>query len=499
MQQRFMALWFCYLKTDWITIRKPELTDIPFVFSLPDHNCVMITAANNIAQQGGVLPGMRLADAKAILPSIEVLEDKPAREEKLLKSIAEWCIRYTPLVALNLPDGLLLNITGCTHLWGNEAGYVADIISRFKSKGYVVKAAVADTIGTAWALSRYTENYCIVEPKQQRAALCNLPPAALRLDAVTIEKLDKLGFLNIESVLKIPLKELRRRFGGDLILRILQALGDVEEYLKLIKEPEPYQERLHTPELIKTRTGIDIAVQKLLKKICERLTAEGNGVRTAILSTYRTDGKIQHLTIGTNKATYDLAHLFKLFELRLSDIKPGMGIELFVLQIPKIDKVDIKQQAIWKGKINVDDNGIIQLLDKVAGKIGIQAIYRYLPQENYWPERAIKNSQNIKDIKQTPWRTDLKRPVNLLKYPQPIQVSAPIPDYAPMLFRYKGEVHHVKRSDGPERIEREWWLDEGEHRDYYIVEDQNGYRYWIFRSGHYDKATPEWYLHGHFA
>jgi protein ImuB len=84
--------------------------------------------------------------------------------------------------------------------------------------------------------------------------------------------------------------------------------------------------------------------------------------------------------------------------------------------------------------------------------------------------------------------------------PEPVEVAAPIPDYPPMHFRHRGELHTIKKADGPERIEQEWWLSEGEHRDYYIVEDEAGSRYWLFRLGHYTGNKPHrWYLHGFFA
>ena len=89
---------------------------------------------------------------------------------------------------------------------------------------------------------------------------------------------------------------------------------------------------------------------------------------------------------------------------------------------------------------------------------------------------------------------------NYYQKPEPIEVTAPIPDYPPMLFRYKGKLHKIIKADGPERIEQEWWLQEGQHRDYYCVEDEEGCRYWLFRSGHYDaEKTYQWFIHGFFA
>jgi protein ImuB len=499
MEKRFMALWFCRLKTDWMTIRKPELADVPFVFSQPEHNRVVVTATNSLAHSRGIQLGMRLADAKAILPTIKVFPDSAGREEKLLKAIGEWCIRFTPNVAIDLPDGLIFNMTGCAHLWGGEAAYLDQIIQRFKSKGYTVKGAIADTVGAAWAISRFSNRSPIIPKGEHKEALMPLPPAALRLEDAVLERLKKLGFRNIDAINKIPRSELRRRFGQEIILRLMQAFGELEEHVQSLKELRPYEERLPSLEPIRTRTGIEIAIRELLGMLCNRLSAEGKGVFNATLTTYRIDGRVQKISIGTNKATYQIAHLYKLFELRIAEIEPDLGIELFVMEAPKFEDVEVTQQAIWKGKPKIDDNGIVELIDRIAGKIGAASIHRYLPQEHYWPERSVKKFNNIKDKPHTMWRTDLYRPTNLLPQPQIIEVSAPIPDYAPMLFRYQGEVHHIKRSDGPERIEREWWLDEGEYRDYYIVEDQQGYRYWVFRSGRYGKKNPNWYLHGFFA
>ncbi|HKG69574.1 MAG TPA: hypothetical protein VKA92_11945, partial [Segetibacter sp.] len=136
--------------------------------------------------------------------------------------------------------------------------------------------------------------------------------------------------------------------------------------------------------------------------------------------------------------------------------------------------------------------------DRLAGKVGSNAIRRYLPDEHYWPERSIKTASSIQEQKTTEWRLDRPRPIQLLTTPEYIEVTAPVPDYPPMNFRYKGKLHKIKKADGPERIEQEWWIQDGQHRDYYAVEDEEGYRYWLFRLGHYDEDY-QWFIHGFFA
>lgn len=500
MQKRFVTIWFRHLTTDWLTLRRPALQNVPFVFSAPHHGRMVITAANVIAKTQGVSVAMAVADAKAIIPDLQVFDERPALAAKLLKALGEWCIRYTPTIAVNQPDGLILDVSGCTHLWGGERAYLKEIVTRLKSKGYDVRAAMADTIGTAWAVSRFGQITPIIEKSGQAAALLPLPPVALRLEPVILDRLKKLGLCTINSFIGMPRSVLRRRFGQGLLLRLDQALGNEEEPVELLRMVEPYQERLPCLEAIRTATGIEIAIMRLLESLCQRLREEGMGIRTANLTAYRVDGKLEQIEIGTNRATHNIQHLFKLFELKIPSVTPALGIELFIMEARKVEELDPIQEKLWAGKPGLEDTAIAELLDRLANKVGAATIHRYLPEEHYWPERSIKLASSILEKPGTVWRTDQPRPTQLLARPEPIEVTAPIPDYPPMLFRYKGKVHQIKKADGPERIEREWWLENGQHRDYYIAEDGDGQRYWLFRSGHYADDQPhQWFIHGFFA
>jgi protein ImuB len=501
MNKRFISLWFRHLLTDWLTLRRPELKTVPFVFASPVRGRVMITAANALAEAQGVTAGMTAADAKAIIIDLQVIDDIPGQADKLLRALGEWCIRYSPLIATDLPDGLLFDISGCAHLWGGERAYLKEIVTRLRSKGYDVRGAIADTPGAAWAVARFGKIKPIIAPGEQADALLPLPPVALRLEPLIIERLQKLGFYTIKTFINMGRSVLRRRFGQELLLRLDQALGNEDEPLQLLHPVEPYSERLPCLEPIRTATGIEIAIKTLLEKLCLRLQGEGKGLRTAILKCYRVDGHVISADIGTNRASHHIDHLFKLFELKIPTLEPALGIELFTLEAPKIDDTEPEQEVLWQSdSCGLDNTDLAELLDRLANKIGAGSIHRYLPQERYWPERSIKPAISINEKPQTSWRKDRPRPSVLLPRPQPIEVTSPIPDYPPMLFIYKNETHHIRKADGPERIEREWWLDEGEHRDYYQVEDQDGRRYWLFRLGHYaGSQSGQWFIHGFFA
>ncbi|HTV27340.1 MAG TPA: DUF6504 family protein, partial [Xanthobacteraceae bacterium] len=96
------------------------------------------------------------------------------------------------------------------------------------------------------------------------------------------------------------------------------------------------------------------------------------------------------------------------------------------------------------------------------------------------------------------------RPLLLLPHAEPAEdVTALVPDGPPRRFSWRGVTHEVKGAQGPERIADEWWRDPAPKptRDYYLVEDTDGHRFWLYREGLYGRETREahWFVHGLFA
>ena len=499
MPKRYVSIWFRNLTTDWFVRRKPELSTVPFVLAAPEKGRMVVKAANSVANEQGIHAGMVVADCRAILPTLQVFDDKEGEGERLLNALGEWCIRFTPIAAVDLPDGLILDISGCTHLWGGEVPYLTDIITRLKNYGYYVRAAIADTIGAAWAISRYGKVKAIIESGRQMEALLPLPPMALRLDDAIVARLQKLGLSQVGNFITMPRRVLFRRFGPSLLSRLDQALGQEIETLQPIVPLQPFQERLPCLEPIRTATGISIALRKLLETLCVRLAKEGKGIRACTFKGYRMDGNVQQISIGTNRASRNIEHLFQLFDIKLATIEPALGFELFILEASIVEEITAEQEMLWQTTGNHDDTKIAELLDKVGGKVGMEYVRRYLPAEHYWPEWSMKLAASLEEKAVSAWPVHSPRPVHLLPTPEPIEVTVPIPDYPPMLFIYRGVLHNITKADGPERIEQEWWLQQGLQRDYYCVEDESGARYWLFRLGHYHSGEPKWFIHGFFA
>jgi protein ImuB len=498
MERRFVSIWFHHLATDWFTRREPELRKFPFVLRELSRGRMQIVATNYEAEKNGIVAGTILADARAVVPDLIVRDHPPERIENALKKLAEWCIRFSPIVATDPPDGILLEASGCSHLWGGDDLYVKDIVRRFERMGYGVSVSMADTAGAAWAIARFGKANKVVPTGLHTEALLTLPPEALRLEPEICHRLHQLGLHQIRQFINISRASLRKRFGASIILQLDLARGTQLEILNPIRPAQQFEERLPCMEPIVTATGIRIALQQLVTAMCLRLLQEQKGLRKAILKCHRVDNKIVQIEIGTNRPTHDVLHILKLFENSIASIEPALGIELFILEAPVVEQHLPQQEKMWESEGGLDDKRLAELLDRIVGKTG-NTIHRYLPEDSYWPERSIKEASTLAEPVTTAWRIDKLRPLHLLPQPERIDVSAPIPDYPPMLFRWKDKVHKIMKSDGPERIEQEWWIRQGQHRDYYRVEDEDGCRYWIFRSGHYSDKVFQWFLHGFFA
>ena len=495
---RYVSIWFPYLLAEYTVRKKPELREVAFVLASSQRGRMVIESVNAIATRHGIGSGMVLADCKAIFPDLQMLKAESGKAEQLLAALAEWSIRYTPFAAVDLPGGLILDATGCTHLWGGETEYLQNIKARLAAYGYTTSIAIADTIGAAWALARFGKSLSVIPTKGQRAALLQLPAAALRLEPEILAKLKKLGLQRIDSFIDMPGSVLRRRFGPALSSRLQQALGNEIEMAIPVKPIEPYQERISSMEPIANATGITIALEKLLGMLCTRFEAEGIGLRYAVFKAYRVDGNIQQIEIGTGHPSRNKEHIFKLFEHKIATFEPALGFEVFILEAPKVEPVTEEQATIWNTSCQ-NDNKVAELLDRIKAKANQCSINRYVPVAHYWPERAVKEASPLWEKPTTDWQTHWPRPIHLLPKPESIEVTAVLPDNPPIQFRYKNKLYAVAKSDGPERIEQEWWLGDGLYRDYYCIEDENGARYWLFRSGPYGAEQPQWFIHGFFA
>lgn len=495
-------------------------------------NAWRITHLDERAEIAGLCYGHALSDARAICPQVDVNYEDGRGDKLLLEAIADWCERYTPLVSLDIPDGIMLDITGCAHLFGGEKNLGNDLLERLFQQGFNASGAVAATPGAAWAASRFlifnatVENrlnnkvedglkkkaipqVLLVESGREEEALALLPLAGLRLDALTLGGLAKLGLRTIGQVIARPRAPLTRRFGKLLILRLDQALGHVEEAIS---------PRLPVPELMIERKlvepigrveDIEILIERLATSLTKDMERRGEGARSLGLALFRVDGKVVRLKVGTSSPSHDPQNICRLFKERLAGIHEGLdaglGFEIGRLSAFETEACSADQTSLLANQGNCED--FAHLIDKLGARIGLSCIQCVVPGECHLPEETDRKSDVIAGREVNPaFQSKFPqpiRPLRLLKYPEIMEAIACVPEGPPVRFRWRRKLHVVVHVEGPERICDEWWHDRvSRHtRDYFRVEDDNGHRYWLYRQGLYGCETnsPDWYMHGIFA
>ncbi|MES1204265.1 MAG: DNA polymerase Y family protein, partial [Pseudomonadota bacterium] len=224
-----MALWLTRLPTERLKRAGAAPSENrPLALYAKSGNAFALSAVDACAAKAGLRAGMALADARAMQPSLAAFEADEAADLALLKQIAIWCERFTPIVAVDAPDGLFLDISGCAHLFGGEAELMRDMAARLFRQGLSARLSAADTAGCAWAVARY--GHPLLVPQGGAAsALERLPLSALRIDDETVIALGQAGLKRICDVTGRPRAPLAARFGQHLLRRLDQALGREEE------------------------------------------------------------------------------------------------------------------------------------------------------------------------------------------------------------------------------------------------------------------------------
>lgn len=446
---------------------------------------------------------MTLAEARMLVPDVEVAPAKPADDVAALERLAIWCLRrYSPIAATDPPDGIWLDIAGMDHLFDGEADLIGDLLARLTEHGIVGKAAVADTAGVAYAVARYRRDLQVVPPGQQAAAIEPLYITALRLEHDIVDGLSRLGIETVGELERLPRGPLALRFGSNVGRRLDQAHGRLAEPIRPIVVPETLSTRLAFAEPIATPESLQRAIDVLVQRLCHDLEAKGLGARTLDLLFQRVDSDIQAVRIGTARPARDPKRLARLLADKLDKVDPGFGVEVMVLSAPLAEPMTSGQL----GTIDeADAADVVGLVDTLANRLGPRRIFRLAAVESEVPERSVKVVPALSPPGRGSWPDAWPRPGRLLSPPEEIEVIAELPDQPPVLFVWRGTRRRVRRADGPERIHGEWWRRDAEMmavRDYFQVETDGGERFWLYRSGDsqiVETGSLRWFLHGLFA
>lgn len=506
-----------------------ELT-VPFALYERQKGAMRLVELDDRARAAGLFATQSLSDARALCPTLQVREiDRPFLEA-VFADFADWHSYASPIVAVLTDEtaygDLVLDIAGVSHLFGSEAAMLQKLTDRLAALGFAVHGAIADSVGAAWALAHFNPGGVVVN--DLATVLAPLPVSALRLEERQIEGLMQMGLKRIGDLYGRDRRALAARFGASLILRLDQALGDIEERLTPRLPPADYYVERRFADPIGLIDDVLMTTHDLAIRLASDLEQAGLGAQSFHLFLYRVDHKVMTLTVKAGRATRDATHIARLFAHRAErlggEYDAGFGIDMIRLAASVTTALEPAQVGAFETRDGTAD--LDRLYDRMASRLGAEAVSRIKFVNTHIPERAATLEPAIARTPDDPLATPdpkLSRPLRLLPRPEPISViMAEVPDGPPRGMIWRRVRYGFLKASGPERIAAEWWnqtdvvassrgmaeppqeavvFDAGAvTRDYFVVEDDGGRRFWLFREGYYrEDFEPRWFMHGFFA
>lgn len=464
--------------------------DAPVVLTVEGAHGPIIHAVTRAAAERGAKAGARLTDARALDPGLIALPADPDGDSALMQRLAHWAGRWSPLVEVD-GNGLRLDVSGVAHLFGGEEALARDIELRFAKAGFSTRVAIARTASAAWALSHFGGD-----------ELAPLHVSALRLDADTVRTLERLGLKTIGALLDVPRLALARRFRGaeDVVGALDRMFGCKPEPLIATSVDPPPRALLKLEEPATYAEAPGQALERLIPDLVRQLQQRHLGARRLSLTGFRVDGSTGQVSIATAIASREPKHLQRLLADKAAALDPEFGFDAFALTADWIEPLDAAQESLVEEPSG--ERALARLVDRLTVKLGPGRVQRPQAQESHLPEKASGWISALSKVEPIEW-PHMRRPQRLLDRPEAIDVIYATPEGMPRRFVWRRAVHDIARAEGPERIAPEWWRQPSSARlrDYYHVEDKEGYRYWIYREGVAGDGRggpPNWFVHGLF-
>lgn len=549
--RRFVVLWFSHWLTDVFRPFEVRPTCIIEERSMGAY----VLAANMAAQRLGVCSEQRLTEARALIPDLGTYFLDDHVQARHQQKIARWANRFTPWVGRDhAADGLILDITGCAHLFGGERALLDHMLRHLKRHAITARAACAGSIGAAWALAHYAQETPVILPCGQEAeALMPLAVAALRLSAPTRQLCHQFGLTRIADLARQPRSSLVQRLGIDVIERLDQAFGARAESVVPMRPAMRFFATYCPSAAMTTRDEITHILPRLVDDVVDQLRRAGRGARRIEMRLTRNDRAIMSVAVALSQPVQLSSHIIRVLLERLERVHIRLDHDVSIDQMdilaPQTDPVSGQQSALFHSIAPRQTQALAHLCDRLIARLG-RSPARPVLQGRYMPEKAVRFIPLHQERRSVPASAHSRtaradrtvaaiqddkahyiqqgwlgaRPIILLPHAEPIDVISEIPEGAPRRFRWRRRLYEVAMVTGPERLSPEWWIDRGADpssrdnqndygsghqsqsrgpltRDYFRLEDANGYRFWLYRdglSGH-EVRLARWYMHGFFA
>jgi len=472
----------------WTAIRLPRLpleiflrgSSTPEPFAVEEQHRVF--ACDRKALARGVRAGMAVSAALALAPRLRVAPRDPAAETEALLGVSGWAAQFTPGVALEFPDGVLLEVSGSLKLFGGLEALLERLRRGLAEMGWSATLAGAPTPRAAFWLALAGKQEFIDSVAGLEAALAALPAGVLRCGDGTLEALEAIGVRTLGELRALPRAGVARRLGQGLLDKIDRALGLLSDPRNFFIPPARFRAAIELPAEVTQAEALLFAARRLIVQLCGFLAARSGGVQRFVLRLRHRDRAATEVAIGLVAPSRDAERFTQLLRERLDNVTLAEPVREITLQADDVVPLAGRNLGLLleEGKAAGDWE---HLVERLRARLGTDAVCGLVLRAEHRPERVVCVGEP--DSKQL--HLDFgERPFWLLERPKRIAEIGAVP-------HHEGPLELLA---GPERIESGWWDGGDVARDYFVARMQNAALVWIYRER---RGEGGWYLHGVFA
>jgi protein ImuB len=425
---------------------------------------------------------------------------EPGRADAALRRLCLHAQSFTPLVSVETPNALLLEIRGSITLFGSLEILHARIDETWRRLGLAARSATAPSTLAALWLARAGRREIIEDAGSLAGRLAPLPVTCAAWDAERLAALRALGIRRIGEMLRLPRAGMTRRFGASLVLDLDVALARQAAPRRAFVPRERFRERCDFEAEVETAADLEKALEPLIARCAGFLRERQAGVQALELRLRHRAHPLTRVRLGLASVTGERRRLADVLSQRLSRLElaaPILGVTLVSGSLQPLSAASLDVFA-HPGRGAGGRDTAAQLVERLRARLGESAVYGVRPVAEHRPEAAWRRVQALRldadgarrnalrvRAEYPPVESGMLRPVWLLG--EPVELSS-------------SEIGRLGRGEmileeGPERIESGWWDGKGVARDYYVARRAGGARLWIFQ----ERRSRHWFLHGVFA
>ncbi len=432
-----------------------------------------LVAANTAAIKLGINAGLPLKNAYAVAPNLQVQEFDEHAQAEHLKQLTLWAMQYSSWVSPEAPDTILIEAEASLKLFGGLRELYRRWLTDAARQHLTLHIGIATTQKAAVLFAKAGQRMPATDTQTLSILLNSLAVEHLPLDAFVFKGLRQSGIRTVKQLRELKPAALTRRFGTHITDYLYKLDGTLPDPRDAFVPPETFVEGADLPLEAPDTGALTFPLNRLLNALSGYLTLNDLGVRELTLRLTHHKVEESAVIIGFLDPTSNRTHLLKTAVERLANIVLPAPVLRITLHATDLAPIERNARDLFQ-KSHAQAHSIEQVMDNLAARLGREALYIALPDDDHRPEKAwlaeVLKTQHPK----FQWPA---RPLWL--YPKPQEANC-----------------HLTVISAAERIENGWWDNIDVRRDYFIASDPNGACYWVYKPRN---ANNRWFIHGIFA